>query len=272
MADKSNKKRSGLHKEISSIFDGVPVPNDRAAARPNTGPEQGQPGYDTPRPPAKPPQNPQIPGSYQRLKPGAAASPKTAEAAAAVRPGLLRQVVKKLFATTPGVSPVRQKAAVLLIPVLLVALVFLLSRAFDISLSSFFGTKETVAPEPAISAGTPLTTEIAWQKPDPYPAGLRDPMQLTDEMAARINAEAQAKVDAVKQNQANTDTTQPQTTAVGELSVTGILFSDDNPSAVVGTRIAHVGDVIAGAKIVKINKKSVEFEKDGQTWTKTVEP
>jgi hypothetical protein len=272
MADMSNKKRSGLHKEISSIFDGVPVPNDRAAARPNTDLEQGQGGYDTPRPLAKPPQNPQIPGSYQRLKTGAAAHSKTAEAAAAVSGGPLQQLVKKLFAPKPGVSPVRQKAAVLLVPVLFVALVVLLSRAFDISLSSFFGTKETVAPEPVIPAGTATTTEIAWQKPDPYPAGFRDPMQLTDEMAARINAEAQAKVDAVKQNQENTDTTQPQTTAAGELSVTGILFSDDNPAAVIGKRIAHVGDVIAGAKIVKINKKSVELEKDGQTSTQTVEP
>lgn len=265
MADKSNKKRSGLHKEISSIFDGVPVPSDRTAAKPHTGPEQGQPGYDSPRPP----QNPQIPGSYQRLKSGAAAHSKTAVAAAVVPAGPLQQLVKKLFASKAGVSSARQKAAVLLIPVLLVALVFLLSRAFDISL---FKTKTTVPPKPAVPAGTASTTEIAWQKPDPYPVGLRDPMKLTDEMAAQINAEAQAKVDAVTQNQANTDTTKPQTTVVEELSVKGILFSDDNPSAVVGTRIAHVGDVIAGATILKINKKSVEFEKDGQTWTKTVEP
>ena len=268
MADKNSKKKSGLHKEISSIFDGVPVPSDRTAAKPHAGPEQGQPGYDSPRPPVRPPQNPQIPGSYQRLKPGAPLSPKTAAAAAAPA-GPLHQVLKKLFAPKPGVSSARQKAAVLLIPVLLLALVFLLSRAFDISL---FKTKQTAPPKPVIPAGAASTIEIAWQKPDPYPASLRDPMQLTDEMAAQINAQAQAKVDAVTRNQANIDTTEPQTTAEEELSVTGILFSDDNPAAVIGTRIAHVGDIIAGAKILKINKKSVEFEKDGQTWTKAVEP
>jgi hypothetical protein len=268
MADKNSNKRSGLHKEISSIFDGVPVPSDRAAARPHAGIEQGQPGYDSPRPPSRPPQNPQIPGSFQRSKTGAAAQPKTAEAAVAVRPGSLQQVIRKLFATKPGVSPVRQKAAVLLVPVLFVALVFLLSRTFDISL---FKTKTTAPPKLPAPAGTASTTEIAWRKPDPYPAGLRDPMQLTDEMAAQMKVDAQAKVDAVKQGQANIDTTEPQTTTAGELSVKGILFSDDNPSAVVGTRIAHVGDIIAGAKILKINKKSVEFEKDGQIWTQAIE-
>ena len=72
MVDK-NKKKSGLHKEISSIFDGVPVPSDRTAARPHTGPQQGQAGYDSPRPSARSPQNPRIPGSYQQLRqPGGA--------------------------------------------------------------------------------------------------------------------------------------------------------------------------------------------------------
>ncbi|MBN2269573.1 MAG: hypothetical protein JXN61_03110 [Sedimentisphaerales bacterium] len=267
MADKNSKKKSGLHKEISSIFDGVPVPSDRTAAKPHTGPEQGQTGFDSPRPPVRPPQNPQIPGSYQQLRPGAPAQPRTTEAAGSAGP--LQQVVKKLFATTPGVSPGRQKAAVLLVPVLFLVLVFLLSRAFDISL---FKAKKTVPPKPAVPAVTVSTAEIAWQKPDPYPVGLRDPMKLTDEMAARINAEAQAKIDAAKQIQANIDTTELQANGAGELSVKGILFSDDNPSAVIGTRIAHVGDIIAGATITKINKKDVEFEKDGQTWTQTIEP
>ncbi len=267
MADKNSKKRSGLHKEISSIFDGVPVPSDRTAAKPHTGPEQGQGGYESPRPPARPPQNPQIPGSYQRLKSGGAGQAKPTEAA--VPEGPLQQVVKKLFTPAPGVNPVRQKAAVLLIPVLFVVLVVLLSRALNISL---FKTKPTVPPKPVTPVGVVTTAEIVWQKPDPYPVGLRDPMQLTDEMAAQIEIKSKPDEGVAAQPNIGTQTTGPELTVVEELSVKGILFSDDNPSAVDGTRIAHVGDIIAGATITNITKKSVEFEKDGQTWTQTVEP
>ena len=58
----------------------------------------------------------------------------------------------------------------------------------------------------------------------------------------------------------------------GALVVKGILFSDDNPAAVVGAEIAHIGDTIAGAEIVAIRKDEVEFEKDGKKWTQAVEP
>jgi len=272
MADKNNKKRSGLHKEISSIFDGVPVLSDRTAAKPHTGPEQGRAGYDSPRPSAEFPQNPRIPGSNQQLRQPGVAHAKTGEATAAVGGRPLLQVVKKLFAPRPGVSSTRQKATVLLVPVLAVVLVVVLAKSLGIS---SLEAKEPVIPEPTTPVGA-VPTGITWQKPDPYPTALRDPMQLTEDMAAQIqakaDAEAQAKADALTQKQTETDPTGPQVNKVGELTVKGILFSDDNPSAVVGTRIAHVGDIIAGATIVKINRKSVEFEKDGEIWTETVEP
>jgi hypothetical protein len=46
-----------------------------------------------------------------------------------------------------------------------------------------------------------------------------------------------------------------------------ILYSKDNPSALIGSTIAREGDVIDGVKVVKINKDTVEFEKDGEKWT-----
>jgi len=170
MVDK-NKKKAGLHKEISSIFDGVPVTSDRTAARPHTGPEQGQAGYDSPRPPIKPPQNPQIPGSYQRSEQPGVAHAKTGEATAAVGGGPLQQIVKKLFASKPGVSSTRQKATVLLVPVLAIVLVVVLAKSLGIP---SLKTKEPVIPKPATPVGA-VTTGITWQKPEPYPTGLRDP-------------------------------------------------------------------------------------------------
>ena len=271
MADQNNKKKSGLHKEISSIFDGVPVPNERTKARPHTGPERGQAAYDSPRPSLKPPRNPQIPGPYPQPKQPVAAQSKAGQAMKAAGMGPLQQVARKILTPRPGVSSSRQKVTVLLIPLLFVVFAIYLSRAFDIS---FFSAKETVSPgllTPVIA----VPAEITWQKPEPYSPEMRDPMQLTDEMAAYIEAQKQAEAEAnaqkIAQRQAVTGTgnTLPK---IGELTVKGIVFSDDNPSAVIGTRIAHAGDIIAGATVMKISRDSVEFEKDGETWTKAVEP
>ncbi len=55
------------------------------------------------------------------------------------------------------------------------------------------------------------------------------------------------------------------------LKVRGIAFSNDRPSAVVGTTIVHEGDVVLGATVVKISRGSVEFEVNGETWTQKVQ-
>ena len=46
----------------------------------------------------------------------------------------------------------------------------------------------------------------------------------------------------------------------GNLVVKGILYNEDNPSAIVNNQIVYEGDKISGATIIKINKDSVEFE------------
>jgi hypothetical protein len=50
----------------------------------------------------------------------------------------------------------------------------------------------------------------------------------------------------------------------------GILYSEDNPSALIGETIVREGDIINGVKVVKINKDTVEFEKDGEKWTQGI--
>jgi len=67
---------------------------------------------------------------------------------------------------------------------------------------------------------------------------------------------------------------QPHTSAnkEGQLIVKGILVSIDRSSAVVDTQIVYEGDKVSGATIVKINKSSVEFEKDGKRWEQGVQP
>ena len=46
----------------------------------------------------------------------------------------------------------------------------------------------------------------------------------------------------------------------GNLVVKGILYNEDNPSAIVNNQIVYEGDKISGAAIIKINRGSVEFE------------
>ena len=49
-------------------------------------------------------------------------------------------------------------------------------------------------------------------------------------------------------------------------AVTGIVYSADNPSAIVDGQIVHEGSVIEGVKVVKIHKDKVDFSRNGKSW------
>lgn len=53
--------------------------------------------------------------------------------------------------------------------------------------------------------------------------------------------------------------------------ITGILYSEDKPAAIIGYRIVHERDTIHGVMVVKIHKDKVEFEKDGKGWIQTIQ-
>ncbi len=48
--------------------------------------------------------------------------------------------------------------------------------------------------------------------------------------------------------------------------VTGIIYSEDKPSAILGGKIMHEGDTHHGVTVVKIHKDKVEFEANGKRW------
>ncbi len=52
--------------------------------------------------------------------------------------------------------------------------------------------------------------------------------------------------------------------------VNGIIYSHDKPVALVDGTAVQAGVTIKGAKVVQINKETVEFEKSGTTWTQKV--
>ena len=89
--------------------------------------------------------------------------------------------------------------------------------------------------------------EIDWQIPAPYPTTLRDPMQVASATTATAQIEP------------------------GGLIVRGIVYSEDNPSAVIGAKIVHEGDEVSGVTVVKINKDNVEFKMNDKRWKQKVQ-
>ncbi len=246
------KNRPGLHKEISSIFAGVPIPQNNPAPQSPAGSEPGPAGNAPMTPPAVQPQSP-IPVQPPQPTP-VAPRPVQAEIPRPqpqVPPKGLTQVRKnhawqslknKLFTPRPGVSSARQKAMVLLVPLLIIVFVFVIVRFLGKSPRKIEASDNDVVVGLSGSG-----SQIDWKIPEPYPATLRDPMHFgsTESVPSQIRVE-------------------------GDLVVRGILFSRDHPSAVIGTHVVHEGDEISGATIVKINRDSVEFERDGKQWSQGV--
>ncbi|MFH1719728.1 MAG: hypothetical protein ABIF19_20440 [Planctomycetota bacterium] len=149
----------------------------------------------------------------------------------------------KLFAARAGVSTGRQKASIVMVAVLLVALVLLLARPYYNSRSNPAVANTTGQASVGVSKAANI--EIGWRDPPAYPSYLRDPMDL--ESKGRIVVKTQ------------------------EIVVRGIVYSDDKPAAIIDERLFAVGETVRGATILKIERNSVTFDKDGKTWTQEVQ-
>lgn len=57
--------------------------------------------------------------------------------------------------------------------------------------------------------------------------------------------------------------TQPKQEGV----VTGIVYSNDKPTVIVGSQVVHLGEKIGKVRVTAISPDSVEFEKGGKRWT-----
>jgi hypothetical protein len=101
--------------------------------------------------------------------------------------------------------------------------------------------KPPVVQQPQIAESTPIT--VNWETPEKLSQSGRD---LTLEGAA-------------------------DGSIGGEIVVKGILHSEDRTLAIIGSQILTVGDTVSGAKIIKIDRKTVEFMRDDKSWTQTVQ-
>ena len=103
----------------------------------------------------------------------------------------------------------------------------------------------TIADAPAIPT-EPVTQQapaIDWQVPEPVEA-------------SNINATpADNDIQAIQES----------------IIVKGILYGTEKSLVIIGTEVCSVGDNIAGATIINIDRKSVEFERDNERWTQKVQ-
>lgn len=159
----------------------------------------------------------------------------------------IAQCKSQLFEPKPGVSSARQKTMVLLVPVLLVAFIFILVQVFgggpgNTQAASATGTKNASADE--------TQQDLSWQKPEPYPEDLRDPMQRV--FTGRIKNAEDGQTGDFK------------------ILLKGIVHSNDKSTAVISDRLFHEGDTINGVTIREISKDKVILEKDGKSWEQKV--
>ena len=260
------KHKAGLHKEVSSIFDGTPIPRDSDVQQSTYIPGLRQNSCDIAEPEASVPQaspasKPQQP--VQTVPETTAAEQSKVEAAMETKgPSKLQQsweqireqIKERFFTPRPGVNVKKQITMAILIPVLSITLIFVLVR--NLRPPARKATKQATAKQTELSSSGSAATEVAdeasasgeidWKIPAPYSSKHRDPMQF-----------------------GSTTGTVPEET--GGLVIKGIVFSHDNPSAVIGNQIVHEGDKILDVTIVKINEKSVEFELNDRKWTQQVQ-
>jgi hypothetical protein len=171
--------------------------------------------------------------------------------------GFLQTLKDKLFATKPDANATKQKAMVILIPILAIIMIFMFRQALSKSPNKTKGSVNDGAL--VVTASDPH--QIDWKIPEPLPAVMRDPLKFADQQTTQTQNGGQ--------DGAVVDTTTTQTTTES-IDIKDILYSADKPSAVVGNRIVYVGSKVGGATILRINKESVEFEKDGKSWVQTI--
>ncbi|MCK4294716.1 MAG: general secretion pathway protein GspB [Planctomycetes bacterium] len=61
-----------------------------------------------------------------------------------------------------------------------------------------------------------------------------------------------------------------QTAAAQRGIIDGIIYSVENPSVLVDGQVLNEGDTLYGVEVLKIGRRIVIFEKDGQRWEQRV--
>jgi hypothetical protein len=241
------KSKAGLHKKISSIFDGVPIPGSAAGTPSVSSDAAGLTGRGGGDPAASGLASAEgVSGSLPVLMdtggPVRSGTTGSGRSAGAGRKGWF----KSLGGGTMG------SGKIALVGVLMIAFGLVLVMAIRQPSASKAG-QAPADPEKDPAAAKKAVDIPVWTMPEPYPAGLRDPMVLVE----APKPVEETTLDVKKQNL---------------FVIKGVVLGAKSNTAIVGSEIVSVGDQIQGAKVIRIDRGEVEFEKDGQRWVQTVAP
>ena len=176
--------------------------------------------------------------------------------------GFLQRMKEKLIPSEAEGGSAKDKVMMMLVPVLAIAMIFMFRNVLIKSPGKASAAKKK---DEKVVAAVVSGDEIEWKIPESLPVMTRDPLQLPenndmenpDEVAGPTNPEPETVTTAAKIRN-------------GIVNVRTIVYSEDKASALVGDQIVYVGSKIDGVTIVKINRDSVEFESNGETWVQRV--
>lgn len=177
--------------------------------------------------------------------------PETATSGSRKIAELWQQIKHRLLPENAGAGDTKQKVMVVLIPILFIVMIFTFRQVLSKSPRK---TKGATNDNTSVVTAVHSDGEIDWQIPEQIPMGLRDP----------IKPSSRTTMTTVMQTDSNS------ISSLDMLSVRGILYSHDKPSAVIGNQIVHLNDKIDDATVVEIERDFVIFEKDGKRWMKKV--
>ena len=226
------KHKSGLHKEITAIFDGVRVPRPGEIPPPSApAPEQVGSAWQPSQPQDAPPAPPQV----SPMPPQAVVN-RAVEVRSVTGSAGISAWAKSQFAGLQAKSgDSRQKITLILMPVLFVLLIFMLTKSLKPA-----STRTNEAGSGIKPGGKAAAKGIEWPKPEIYPETLRDPMKI----AARKGSSSEEEAPPIR----------------------GIMYSVDKPAAIISDQIMYEGDKIGDIVIKKIKPDGVEFELNGKRW------
>ena len=238
----------GLHKKISSIFDGVPTPKPQILQNPSA--TAGFPGYAPNIDTASLQSSPAQFGSNVP-----SAEPKENKASLDIL-NCVRQISPPKPVSSRTVSgnkkaPLRsQKNMGVLVAALIIVLIFVMLRSFGSPLN--FRRNVNKYSVTSMSAPKPLTAKVVinWEKPSLLPAITRDPMRFSSLLSTKKETSVDTEI---------------------QIPVNGIVYGSGKSSAIIDGKILHEGETVRGVNILKITKKTVEFEANGKKWTQYVQ-
>lgn len=251
------KRKPGLHKKVSSIFDGLDLSKPKAeppggdggsgkAGSSETGDQQKHIGSD---------------------KFGGRIVEKKTDAG---MPNYGEREKYKLSTSTFSVSDRKSKMKLAMIPVLLIVFVFTLMWSLN---SGSGGKKRTKALKPE-SAHNPTQIDeitpfikIDWDGPRVYSPEVPDPMIS----GRREYGEGYSMPPiATLQDLMGDSNSIEESEFYKGLIIKSILYSNFSRSVVISNEILYEGDLIFGVTIKKINKDSIDFEIEGLEFSKSL--